>query len=236
MCWLTATGQTKYRDTTVEEYLQQAEEVFEYYRTQKPAELVHFNFMARGEPLDNPIFLKHADEVLRGLAAIAERHGLAFKFLISTIMPKSLTLPLEKIFIDPALYPEIYFSAYSAVPAIRKRWLPKAIELGPALYKLKQWQKRTGKIPKIHFAFIEGVNDTLGDMELLGRSVKIFDLKVNLNIVRYNPPTPEHSKEPSEERIDELVKELVFHMEPGRWRIVPRVGTDVMASCGTFLK
>lgn len=237
MCWLTATGQTKYRDTTVEEYLKQAEEVFEYYRTQKPASLVHFNFMARGEPLANTIFLKHADEILMGLAKIAERHGLAFKFLISTIFPKSLgDMTYVDIFKDPYLRPEIYYSMYTTNPDMRKRWLPKAHPVGRALLALKQWQDKTGKVPKIHFAFIEGMNDDVDDMYRLGCEVKAHRLKVNLNIVRYNPPTPEHSKEPPEEKIDELVKTLVHYMEPGKWRIVPRVGTDVMASCGTFLK
>lgn len=237
MCWLTATGQTKYRDTTVEEYLQQAEEVFAHYRTKPKANLVHFNFMARGEPLDNPIFVKNADRILDGLARIAERHNLRFKFLISTIMPKSLgTKKLIDIFFNPDLFPEIYYSLYTTSAEMRKRWLPKAQPVKEALHNLALWQYRTRKVPKIHFAFIEGMNDTREDMENIAQSVRNAGLKVNLNIVRYNPPSPIHSKEPVESRVQDLTKVLVHHMRPERWRIVPRVGYDVMASCGTFLK
>lgn len=237
MCWLTATGQTNYKDTTVEQYLQQAEEVFAYYRTQAPAQLVHFNFMARGEPLDNPIFLENADLILHGLAKIAEHHGLKFKFLISTIFPKSLgNKKLLDIFKNPDLYPEIYYSLYTTNNIIRKRWLPKAQPVMQALDNLKLWQTYTHKVPKIHFAFIENMNDSMGEMVNIGETVRRYGMRINLNIVRYNPPTPEHSKEPDERQIDDLVDVLVRYMRPEKWRIVPRVGTDVMASCGTFLK
>src|SRR5437868_8509248 len=65
MCHLTATGQTRLRDVTHEEFLEQAQTVLEYYRREAPpARSVHFNFMARGEPLANSILLAHADELL----------------------------------------------------------------------------------------------------------------------------------------------------------------------------
>lgn len=237
MCWLTATGQTKYRDTTVEEYLQQAEKVFAYYREQSPAEKVHFNFMARGDALASKVFLENADKILDGLARIAERHGLQYKFLVSTIFPKVMgDLKLNDIFKVPELYPEIYYSLYTTDRAKRRRWLGKAMDVPYAMDRLRDWQKQTLKVPKIHFAFIEGVNDTMGDMLNIGNVINAWKLKVNLNIVRYNPPTPEHSKEPEEAVIEQLTTFLVKLINPGRWRIVPRVGTDVMASCGTFLK
>ncbi len=237
MCWLTATGQTNHRDTTVEEYLQQAEEVFAYYREQAPAKLVHFNFMARGDALASNVFLDNADTILAGLAAIATRHGLKYKFLVSTIFPKTMTgLKLNDIFRVPELYPEIYYSLYTTNRAKRKRWLGKAMDVPYAMDLLQAWQLRTKKVPKIHFAFIEGVNDNYGEMLAIGHTMKAWNLKVNLNIVRYNPPTPEHSKEPEEAVIQNLTAFLVKLINPERWRIVPRVGTDVMASCGTFLK
>src|SRR4051812_45719747 len=45
MCHLTATGQTRLRDVTHEEFLTQAETVIDYYRREAPpARAVHFNF------------------------------------------------------------------------------------------------------------------------------------------------------------------------------------------------
>ena len=54
MCHLTATGQTRLRDVTFGEMLEQARTVLDHYRREAPpARTVHFNFMARGEPLAN---------------------------------------------------------------------------------------------------------------------------------------------------------------------------------------
>src|SRR5580692_271545 len=55
MCHLTATGQTALRDVTLVEYLDQAGVVLDHYIRVAPAALVHYNFMARGEPLLNPV-------------------------------------------------------------------------------------------------------------------------------------------------------------------------------------
>src|SRR5437588_161667 len=55
MCHLTATGQTRLRDVTHEEFLEQADTALDHYRRQASAQAVHFNFMARGEPLVNPV-------------------------------------------------------------------------------------------------------------------------------------------------------------------------------------
>src|SRR3954452_4516134 len=64
MCHLTATGQTRLRDVTHEEFLEQARTVLDHYQSQPPARAVHFNFMARGEPLANARLLAGADELL----------------------------------------------------------------------------------------------------------------------------------------------------------------------------
>lgn len=237
MCWLTATGQNKYRDTTVEEYLKQAEEVLTYYSTQAPAKMVHFNFMARGEPFANKIFLEHADEVLQGLADLAKKYGLEYKFLISTIFPEEMDhKALIDIFKVPELYPEIYYSIYSTEPSFRRRWLPKAIHPDSALFNLAMWQEQTGKIPKIHYAFIEGENDLAEDIEGIVEAIKAQGLKVNWNVVRYNPPPGHYSKEPSEAIVKHLADVIRHNLPNSKVKVIPRVGTDVQASCGTFLK
>lgn len=242
MCWLTATGQNKYRDTTVAEYLEQAGIVFQHYAKEcqdgKPmAKKVHFNFMARGEPLANKIFLEHADEVLRGLADMAKSHGLEYKFLISTIYPKDMKdKMLTDIFRDPELYPEIYYSLYSMDHKFRRKWLPKASRPGEAIFDLSCWQTATGKTPKIHYAFIEKENDSLFDVEKIIDELNVFKLKVNWNIVRYNPPEGHYSRETPEDHINYIASYIRSCLPEARVKVIPRVGTDVKASCGTFLK
>ncbi len=243
MCWLTATGQTDSRDVTVREYFDQAERVFDHYidmirnnKVGSAATKVHFNFMARGEPLANKHFIENADEILRGLKRMANEWGLEAKFLISTIMPKEMGNKwLIDIFKDPEVYPELYYSAYSTDPRFRKRWLPKAEDINAAILNLRIWQSITGKTPKIHYAFIDGENDSIGDVKNVIDLVKAHDLKVNWNIVRYNPPQGHSSKETYEGHITYLQGFIQRHLPDARVKLIPRVGMDVKASCGTFL-
>jgi 23S rRNA (adenine2503-C2)-methyltransferase len=110
MCHLTATGQTRQRDVTYGEFIEQAETVLEYYRHEAPpARSVHFNFMARGEPLANPVFLANADELLGELARRAVALNLRPRYLVSTIPvrrlpdlpPRDLLLHLQR----PRVFP-----------------------------------------------------------------------------------------------------------------------------------
>lgn len=243
MCWLTQTGQTESRDVTVTEYFEQAERVFDHYidmirnnKVGSRATKVHFNFMARGEPLANKHFVENADEILRGLKRMAEEWGLEAKFLISTIFPKETSdRCLTGIFTDPEVYPEIYYSVYSLNPEFRKRWVPKAIDPFQAFGQLSNWQIETGKVPKIHYAFISDENDSIGDVKGIIDEIKRFRLKVNWNIVRYNPPVGHQSKEPVEVHIKYLQGFIKRHLPDAKVKLIPRVGTDVKASCGTFL-
>lgn len=237
MCWLTATGQTDSRDVTVDEYYQQAREVMEFYATKTPAKMVHFNFMARGEPFANKHFLQNADTVLMSLKQLATEYGLECKFLISTIFPKSMGgIELSSIFRVPELFPEIYYSVYSTSTRFRKRWLPKAQEAFTGIGILKRWQLYSGKVPKIHYAFIEHENDTITDVNHIIEMIDGYELDVNWNIVRYNPPTNHWSREPSENQINYLYQHIQKKLPNAKVKLIPRVGTDVQASCGTFLK
>src|SRR5271169_5047758 len=85
MCHLTATGQTRLRDTTRDELLEQADRVFAHYRTQPPARTVHFNFMARGEPMLNHTVLHDSHTLFDGLWQRADALELRARFLVSTI-------------------------------------------------------------------------------------------------------------------------------------------------------
>lgn len=100
---------------------------------------------------------------------------------------------------------------------------------------LVDWQQQTGKIPKIHFAFIENENDSIEDVTAMCKAINDRDLKVNFNIVRYNPHSDKHGKEPDETIINRNVDIMVDMLKPERYRIVPRVGFDVKASCGMFI-
>ncbi|MBY0458489.1 MAG: hypothetical protein K2V38_14210, partial [Gemmataceae bacterium] len=126
MCHLTATGQTHHRDATFGELIEQARVVLDHYKRQdQPARTVHFNFMARGEPLASRVLCAEGDAILGVLSQMAIELNLRPRHLISTIYPKEFgDNLLEDVF--RVHHPEIHYSIYSMSERFRRRWLPKA--------------------------------------------------------------------------------------------------------------
>ena len=236
MCHLTATGQTALRNVTLDEMLEQADRVLDHYRRTAPATEVHFNFMARGEPLANPVLLETSGVLFDALWQRAKATGVRARFLVSTILPReSASHPLEDIF--DRYQPELYYSLYSMNEAFRRRWLPKAQPVEAALDRLASWQRRTYKIIKVHYAFIEGHNDAEADVHAVCDALESRGLYVHINIVRYNPPTAtDHGREPPEAILERNARIFSARLPHARVKVIDRVGFDVNASCGMFAR
>lgn len=249
MCHLTNTKQTQFVNATVEDYTSQAIEVLKYYKENinKPVEKIHFNFMARGEPLDNPHFIEHNALLFWRLRSLFSEYAKDFRFNVSTIMPLSFySITTEKSF-QPKLYdvfekaclagmlPSFYYSLYSVKEGFRQKWIPKAINYRAAIQSLKEWQDKTNLIPKIHFAFIEGENDSENEVVDLCLEVNKKGLKVNVNVVRYNPYSDMYGKESSKSVIERNVTIMKILLNCNV-KIIPKVGFDVKASCGMFVE
>lgn len=232
-CHLTATGQTAFKDSDFQDFINQAMQVFRHYRNEKPAKVMHYNFMARGEALANKYLLENADEILLALAQIAVKEKLNPKFNISTIMPKTLNKSLTDIF--KIVTPTVYYSLYSVDPAFRTKWLPAAMEVGQALDMLKEYQKVSKKIVKIHHTFIKGENDSLEQVKAMVDELNKRELICEFNLVRYNPFSKEQGEESCQETLVRNLEYMKQHMT-GKVQMIPRVGFDVKASCGMFVE
>lgn len=235
-CHLTATGQTRHQQATVDELLRQARQVLAYYDAEAPpAEILHYNFMARGEPLDNPSIVNRGDELLRRLSEEGRRRGLFTRSLFSTILPASFRgHTLQEVF--PVLHPEIYYSIYSMDPIFRRRWLPRALPPEESLALLQQWQYLTAKIPKLHYCFIEGENDDEAAVRRICEAVNDFRLRVNVNLIRYNPHSEKQGREPAFDVIQRNARIFAEELPLARVQVVTRIGYDVNASCGMFVE
>lgn len=234
-CHLTATGQTSFTDSSHNDFMAQAIQIFKHYRNQnKPAKYMHYNFMARGEPLANQILLDSGDELLSKLGQVAKDEGLPAKFNISTIMPLSLKKSLVDIF--HYSNPTIYYSLYSTNPVWRKKWMPGAMEVSKALDILSEYQDFSKKIIKIHFPFIAGENDSPEDINGMCDAIDKAGLVCEFNLVRYNPASEDQGIESSDlvigQNIHSLIERFKFNTKV---QIIPRVGFDVKASCGMFV-
>lgn len=235
MCHLTATGQTRLRDATVGELVEQATTVLGHYRRQAdPARTVHFNFMARGEPLASRVIQADADGLLGELSRLAVALHLRPRHLISTIYPREFgDRPLEDVFV--VHHPEIHYSVYSMSERFRRRWLPKALPAEAALDRLASWQRSTQKIVTLHHAYIAGENDAEGDVHAVCDAVEERGLVVHVNVVRYNPHDPaRHGVEPPEAVVERNAAIYRDRLPTARVGVVARVGFDVAASCGMF--
>jgi adenine C2-methylase RlmN of 23S rRNA A2503 and tRNA A37 len=235
MCHLTATGQTRSRDATVGEMIEQARIVLDHYRREEPpARTVHFNFMARGEPLASRILLADADRLLGELSQLAAALGLQPCYLISTIYPRELgDRRLEDLFVTH--HPDFHYSIYSMSERFRRRWLPKAMPAEAALDRLTSWQRNTHKIITLHHAYIAGENDAEGDVHAICDALEERRLMTHVNIVRYNPHDPSrHGVEPPEAVIERNAALYRERLPNSRVSVIARVGYDVAASCGMF--
>lgn len=231
MCHLTQTGQTRDRPATLAEFEHQARQVLAHLATQEQAQRLHYNFMARGEALANP--LMHGPSVLAMLHDLAAQAELFAEMKISTIMPKvSAGLDLARAWAPYC--PDVYYSMYSADEAVRRRWLPKAQPLTTALPALARYQADTRKIVVVHHALISGVNDAVSDALACADALDAAGLICDVNIVRYNPPSEKQGQEATDERVEAYAQAFATRIA-GRVKVVPRVGFDVFASCGMFV-
>lgn len=232
-CHLTATGQTSFVDSSHNDFMAQAIQVFKHYRAEKVrAKYMHYNFMARGEPLANKILLDSGDELLTKLGQIAKGEGLPAKFNISTIMPRTLKQSLVTTF--NYVNPTIYYSLYSMDPEWRKKWMPAAMDVSEALSMLKEYQDFSKKMVKIHYAFIAGENDSEDEVNSICDVIDRVGLHCEFNLVRYNPASPDQGIESSEDVIKRNIEILSTRLS-GKVQVIPRVGFDVKASCGMFV-
>lgn len=162
-CFLTTTGQTSFIDSSHNDYMSQAIQIFKHYRKQNiSVNYMAYNLMARGEPLANKTILEAGDELFVKLGKIAKDEGLPSRFNISTIMPISLKQSLVKTF--NYVSPTIYYSLYSTNKEWRKKWMPAAMDVDNALELLKEYQSFSKKVIKIHYPFIENENDSIEDI------------------------------------------------------------------------
>lgn len=242
-CHLTATGQTSFSSVTPYIYRMQASKIIsQRVLSASKASVVHFNFMARGEPLLNPYLVKDpwlVYDVLKSEVKLSGvgRPPLHSKFLISTILPKAFPAfkqKLSDVLSDPESY--LYYSLYSVNPAFRKKWLPKAMEPSQALDLIAEYQETTKKQITLHWAFIENHNDSVEDLHQTLGAVVSRGIDAKFNLVRYNPYSEKQGKEANDTRISELFDVVNEYFPQSPNKIVSRVGFDVKASCGMFLE
>lgn len=234
-CHLTQTGQTTFRETPIQELEEQLSQVFGHYdRLGRQARRVNINFMARGEPLSSRVLLDGFGAFATIARRMAEARGLEHRINLSTIFPQDAAgVDLAGAFGEAPV--RIYWSLYSLDKGFRKRWLPRAQDPQSVMAKLLEWQARAHGEVVLHWAMIDGQNDSDRDLQAIAEFVRGSGLRAKLNLVRYNPHSPKTGREALEARYEAALRIVGAAMsEPGS-KVVSRVGFDVKASCGMFM-
>lgn len=229
MCHLTKTKQTSFVNATREDIRKQLEPVINHYKKMEPADIVHINYMSRGEPLDNPLVLS---EAIQETAEVMKENGIDnFLQIISTIMPKSFYkygVSLSDIF--GAEKPRVYYSLYSTDSNWRRLWFPKAASYDEALFTLRDYWEQGGDV-RIHLPFIKNQNDSESNIRKIVEYVQATGMNCDFNIVRYNDfdGTYEETDFDNLLHLQETIEEYGVNA-----KMITRVGEDVAASCGMF--
>jgi len=154
--------------------------------------------------------------------------------MVSSIIPDDFPVQLEDIFSDERA--TLYYSLYSTQDKFRKRWLPKSMDCYKSLDMIADFQKKTNRPIVLHWAFIKDQNDNTLELDETMKEVQSRGIQAKFNLVRYNPHSDRYGVEPDESRIIQLFDNVKSYLPNSQSRIVPRVGHDVKASCGMFVK
>lgn len=241
-CHLTQTGQTRMNPVDSRGFFAQMKEVLSHYKKQtgmvgmeEPVKKIHYNWMARGEPLLNETLCNEWDlinGVASGYAILAGVHDVAFNF--STIIPEDSGVVLRR-YADSKRPPTIFYSLYSLRKGFRRRWLPNAMDPVKAMNLLSSYQRYTKTDVVLHWTFIKGENDSEQEVADICNLIRESGVRARFNLVRYNPYSAGQGRESEESVLHERFKQLEEVMLIRGSRIVPRVGFDVSASCGMFV-
>lgn len=237
-CFLSQHGDTKMVDVNMENYILQFNSVVEQINKSKlvKATKCHMNFMARGEPLLNHTLVNNSYELFDKLKKTLydSNLNLETKFNVSSIIPSTFYGNLENIFEHPDS--TLYYSLYSVDDKFRKKWLPKAMNPFKALDMIKSMQEKNGKEVVIHNCFIKSQNDSDESIMHMFDALLARDIKFRFNLVRYNTFDASKFQETDENTLNKIVEyaNMITHRNDNK--MVSRVGFDVAASCGMFIK
>ncbi|MCD8071096.1 MAG: 23S rRNA (adenine(2503)-C(2))-methyltransferase RlmN [Akkermansiaceae bacterium] len=180
-------------------------------------------FMGMGEPLANFDNLRQALEIIlsSGALNIGARH-----ITVST----SGNVPGLKRLTDYGRPIRLAVSLHGVTDAVRSRIMPvnRRWPLGKLIPALKDWCASSSHKITLEYILIEGINDTLGEAELLAGMAR--DLRAKVNLIPYNTVDSLPWKRPSEKQCRSFCRLLVSRRIPVTLRY--EKGHDINAACG----
>jgi 23S rRNA (adenine2503-C2)-methyltransferase len=232
-CHITdASDKLKYGNLTPLEIIDGVNYIYNDLELIKNPRTLLISYMGCGEPLinmDNVIssmtWLKREYQnvkvpLIRFAIATSLPYFSMVKFFELTEAINSLKLPVK-----------IHLSLHYTNDELRKEWMPESAPIIPSIIALEYYQKRTGNSVEIHYALIDGVNDTEKDAILLTDLLKNRNIPVKFLFYNEKPTIEFHAS--SKEKIN--IFKQYFEKYDIKYEYYIPPGLDVGASCGQFL-
>lgn len=191
------------------------------------------SFMGSGEPLLN------VDNVFDSMIDIRENYEDIYydtvRFGMATCMPNNASTALSKLeqmVTDAGLDLKLHLSLHYTSDDKRKEWMPNSASIMYSVILLDSYRLRTGNQVEVHYAPIEGVNDSKQDKGELAAILCMFDLPVKFLFFNEKPNLEFHRS--SMDKVKEFQTELDKYGVKSEYYIPP--GLEIGASCGQFIK
>lgn len=197
----------------------------------KPKVLL-ISYMGCGEPL-----LNYKNVIQSMLSLRNEYQDIKvplIRFAIATSLPEFAWVnffELTNEIYKEKLLVKIHLSLHYTIDALRKEWMPKSLMIIPSLIALEYYRKITKNSVEIHYALIDGVNDTEQDAILLSEFLKNRDIPVKFLFYNEKPTIEFHAS--SKEKLGTFKRYFDKYGIQHEYYVPP--GLDVGASCGQFL-
>jgi len=185
------------------------------------------SYMGCGEPTYN------TKNVISSMQMIKERLSSPYtRFAVATCLPNSggffTLVDLIKHYNLPV---KLHLSLHYTIDSIRKEWMPASIDIMPALAAVDFYKKYTSNSVEIHYALLDGVNDTEQDAILLSTFLK--DKDINVKFLFYNEKPTLKAIASNKSKLNIFRRYLDKYNIQHEYYIPP--GLDIGASCGQFL-
>jgi 23S rRNA (adenine2503-C2)-methyltransferase len=192
------------------------------------------SFMGCGEPILNVEGVLDTMSHLQSKQQKGELNVPYIRFAIATSIPKYKWEEFFKLthgIHDRELPVKLHLSLHYTIDALRKEWMPAALDIIPSLSAADFYKKVTGNSVEIHYALIDGVNDTEQDAILLSTFLKDKDMNVKFLFYNERPTINAHAS--AKDKLNIFRRYFDKYNIKHEYYIPP--GLSIGASCGAFL-
>lgn len=190
------------------------------------------SYMGCGEPLVNHESVMVSMLILRD--AYQDTKVPLIRFAIATSMPRKYWtnfFEMTEYIKKHNLLVKIHFSMHYTMDALRKEWMPATLDILPSLCAMEFYKKYSNNAVEIHYALIEGLNDTEQDAILMSQFLKGKDINVKFLFFNEKPTLDYHHS--SKSKLNVFKRYFDVNGIDFEYYIPPAI--DIGGSCGQFL-